>query len=352
MPVKDLKLGQSVSETFLITDLKQGVTKKGGAYVSCKLRDKTGEVPATLWDYGTSSAHDLIKDGGLIHVGGLVGEYKGTLQINIQTVGAPQTTDMRLFEKRTSYDVSELQQSLRCMVALIESDPIRDIAERFINGPLFENFSEAPAATDMHHAFLGGLIEHTVEMMETARKLFELPFYKDKLNKDLVMFGLLFHDFGKIFEYRNDSGFKKKVGGVLVGHIPKMAALIYHTCQQLQIPEILTDSLMHVVLAHHRFLKWGSPNAPAYPEALFIHYVDNLHGDVMGVIQKIEGDNSESETVKFGFGDESYTIIKRRFGDILKEAEEEYHDRRPNSTGAVHGSEDKPAGEQDSLGGF
>lgn len=350
MAVKDLKVGMSIADTFLVSDVRHATTQKGSPYISCKFNDRTGSISAMIWDFGTTPSHSLVKDGALVHVGGAVTDYKGNLQLSVQSLGAPQTTDMRLFEKRTEYDIADLQRTVRFMTALIESEPIRDVAWTFINGPLFEEFSKAPAATGMHHAFIGGLLEHTAEMLETARALFELPCYRNKLNKDLVYFGILFHDFGKIFEYRTDAGFKKKIGGVLVGHIPKMGALIYKVCHDLGVPEMLTDSLMHVVLAHHKFVKWGSPNAPAFPEALFVHHVDNLHGDVMGVLQKIETDLTENETVKHGFGDESCTIIKKRFSVILEEAEEEYALRRESAT--ICDSQEEPSGQQDHLGGF
>ena len=133
------------------------------------------------------------------------------------------------------------------------------------------------------------------------------------------MFGLMFHDFMKIFEYGDAPGFKRTTLGIMVPHIPKMAAVIESVAKEQGMNEELMTYLQSIVLSHHRMLEWGSPCKPATPEALFVHYIDNLHGDVFGVLQKMWADTSNDDIVKHGFGDSAYTIVKKRFSEIVKE---------------------------------
>jgi 3'-5' exoribonuclease len=172
----------------------------------------------------------------------------------------------------------------------------------------------------MHHAFQGGLLEHTLQMTECADALLKLPFF-EPLNRDLCLFGILFHDFGKIFEYHPDHGFKKTIQGVLVPHIPMMGALIFETCNKFGVPEIIRDHLVHVVLAHHMQLAWGSPVIPAVPEAAFVHYVDNLHGTVFGWLQKIEANKSSGSEILTKWDGVNSALLATPFTTILKTVE-------------------------------
>ncbi|NBO55884.1 MAG: HD domain-containing protein, partial [Actinobacteria bacterium] len=218
------------------------------------------------------------------------------------------------FDRVSQFPVDEMWSRIVSAIVGMQNAQIRDIASDIMFGQgLEEAFKKAPAASSMHHAFQAGLLEHTSQMVEIAHKLFELPFIRNALNKDLCVFGILFHDFGKIFEYEHTGGFKHTIQGRLVPHIPMTAAIIFETANKLAVSEIVRDHLMHVVLAHHGKVEHGSPVDMAVPEAAFVHYVDNLHGDVYGWIQKME--ETKNETVKHG----SRHIITKRFDAILTE---------------------------------
>jgi 3'-5' exoribonuclease len=201
-------------------------------------------------------------------------------------------------------------------ISSLDNVMIRSISEDImLSAGLSEAFRRSPAATGMHHAFIGGLLEHTWQMVESAEALLALPYYREELNRDLCLFGILFHDFGKIFEYAPDT-FKQTAQGRLVSHIPMVAAMIYHECQKQDVPEVVRDHLMHVVLAHHRKLEWGSPVQPATPEAMFVHFIDNLHGDVFGAVQKIESDGGPGvDFVRRGYNEP--LVLVDRFDSVL-----------------------------------
>jgi 3'-5' exoribonuclease len=172
----------------------------------------------------------------------------------------------------------------------------------------------------MHHAFKGGLLEHTLQMLQTGETLLKLPFYAEVLNKDLCLFGLMMHDFSKIFEYSPTAGFKKTIHGVLVSHIPKTACLIELSADKFGVPDEIKDHLQHVVLAHHGCLEYGSPVDMATPEAMFVHYIDNLHGDIFGVVQKMATEvPAGAEIWKHPVTRKN--LVVKRFNEVLKEYE-------------------------------
>lgn len=350
MELKDLKNGQSFSAVpAMITDVKIHMTKQGKEYAAFKAGDRTASFPCVMWDYGTHPLKHELKDGSVVDLAGIVSEYKGALQFKVSNFSPSIVKDLSRFEKMTKYDPDGMWKEI-CAIVIADIDEPR-IQKVILD--IFENyfwtsaFQAAPAATGMHHAFKGGLLEHTHQMLLSAKALLNLPFYAEVLNKDLCLFGILFHDFGKIFEYSTEPGFKRTTWGKFLGHIPEMTAIIYSTCQKLNLPDFMTYHLCHVVAAHHRFLKWGSPVGPVCPEALFVHYVDNLHGDVFGTVQRIEEDTGNDDFVRHGFGEDAYSMHKKRFNAYLKEeAERGKQDEQgvPNT--------DLAAGDDPEVGGF
>ena len=230
----------------------------------------------------------------------------------------PRTTESdEDFIAISKYPVGQMWGVITEVLTNFESNYFGSVAsDIMLNQGYTEAFQTGPAASGMHHAFVSGLLEHTSQMCQTALKLFELPFYSEALNKDLCLFGILFHDFCKIMEYHPGAGFKRTLQGILVPHIPMMGALIFETCNKFGVPEVIRDHMMHVVLAHHGQQAWGSPVDMAIPEAAFVHYLDHLHGDVFGWIQKIEAASKEETTKSL-----SRTLVVPRFSDILKTCE-------------------------------
>jgi len=320
IPIKELKDGQFVDlQTFFVSNFKQDVTKNGSAFARFTLADKTGSLQGVCWDFGKveQAMVALLTAGELMDLSGMVKSYRDNLQFTVSGLAAPSDADPSHFEKVSEFNPDEMYREFLGFVDSYSNGFFLTLATTICNkyGTLF--FSK-PAATGMHHAFKHGLLEHTLQMLQTAEKLFELPFYANNLNKDLCMFGIMFHDYGKIFEYGDGPGFKKTISGIKVGHIPKMAAIIYHQGTLLGIPDIILDEMMSIVLTHHGRVAWGSPMMPSSPEAQFVHYIDNLHGTVFGSIQRIEGDAGSGETVRHGLGEDTYTLPKLRFNDILK----------------------------------
>lgn len=309
-------------QPVLLGKVKVLETKQGKKYVNFEAGDRTGAISCVYWDYEqlVDEGKAAFFDGNVIQISGAVSTYKDKLQLTVSDVGRAEDVDFRELEKSSKYDAHEMWRGFKKYVEGFEHDYFRAVAESIVD-EYGDQFQTKPAATGMHHAFKHGLLEHTLQMLQTGDEVLKLPFYKEALNRDLCMFGLMFHDFGKIFEYGDAPSFQKTISGVKVPHIPKMGAIIYHTCRCLGIPDEISDEMMSVVLSHHRLLAWGSPCTPSSPEATFVHHIDNLHGDTFGQVQKIEDDPSSDDRVRFGYGDQTMTLTKKRFSQLLIETE-------------------------------
>lgn len=316
--IRDIKVGDSVSTEALIKDFVAAQTKSGKPYARFKMQDKTGTLAAVMWNWAPNMGTP--PDGSISYVTGTASEYNGSLQVSVQNI-VPVTdgVDMSDYEIRSSYSVDDLSNKLDGFISGFDNEWFKNVAEHLLvsNSSYREQFEQGPAATGIHHAFKSGLLEHTVEMLESAEALLNLPFYKKQLNKDLCMFGVMFHDFGKIFEYSSEAGFKKTLQGTLVPHIPMTAALIFEAANIYKVPEIIRDFMMHVVLSHHRMLEWGSPVRFACQEAAFVHYVDCMHGDVMGMGQGLAANVKPGDTLYKQPTGDRLTLSAEKFETIL-----------------------------------
>lgn len=301
------------SSSFLVQEIKEHKKKNGDPFVILKLSDKTGSVDGKMWDMTVESLP--IKPGEILEFTVKTNLYNGALSCTITDYCDPDVApDTNDYVKASEYSPEGMWVLFEHFISTYKSEHFKAVAKDMFDEESKEAFKLAPAAKGMHHAFYHGLLEHTLQMLQCGEALLNLHFFKD-LNKDLCMFGLMFHDFGKIYEYSTEPGFNKRLQGVLVPHIPMVAARIYEVANRYAVPEEVRDHMMHVVLSHHRRLEWGSPVTFACPEAAFVHYIDNLHGDVFGILQGREA--SKTETFKHGFGSDAYTILKTSFNEII-----------------------------------
>jgi 3'-5' exoribonuclease len=313
--VKDLQPGQTVEEVFMVQALKEGLAKNNKPYLTITIADKTGTIDVKDWG-GTLAAFPF-RVGSFVNMTLSTEEYNGKIQGKLLGAqNAPTAQNSQDFVKASQYDPDVMWADFEKFLTGFHHQHFKDVAGDLFDPPSRALFQVAPAATGMHHAFKHGLLEHTLQMLQIGEKVLDFPFFEN-LNHDLCMFGLMFHDFGKIYEYSTDPGYKKRLQGILVPHIPMVAARILESANKFCVPEMVRDHMMHVVLAHHRFLEWGSPVKFACPEAAFIHHIDNLHGDVFGILQKRA--EATEDTVKHGFYDDTVTVLKKPFSSILEE---------------------------------
>ncbi|MFW6132494.1 MAG: 3'-5' exoribonuclease YhaM family protein [Planctomycetota bacterium] len=293
--INELTPGVTLDQVFLVRDKDLRTTKKGDLYVTCTLCDKTGTLPARMWQ-ASEQIFQSIPTEGFLHVKGRTDEYRGQLQFIIDACRpwSADKVDLADYMPVTELDIEEMWAELLEILRDIKDKHIRRLIKKFVEDrDLVAAFKQAPAAMQLHNAFIGGLLEHTLAVARAARAL--LPLYP-KVNADLVLAGVLLHDIGKTAELSTGLAINYTERGRLVGHITIAAIWVQQKADAVAeetsepIPARTVDLLQHLILSHHGIHEYGSPKLPAIPEAYFLHYVDNLDAKMYMTSHAIEND--------------------------------------------------------------
>lgn len=312
--VKELTPGQRLVELFAVVKASLAETRNGKAYINAELMDATGSVVLRMWDASEEIFARFPGEGGFVRVSGRVDEYNGAVQLVVDDFDAvgEDEVDLADFLPASANDCGEMWDELVERLSEIEDPGYHAMAQAFICDERFVNkFCSAPAASGVHHAYVGGLLEHTLGLLRAADRLLSLY---PRVNGDLVKLGVLMHDVAKIAEYQVKPGFKKTRRGLLLGHISMGTSLARHLAKQAEaatgqaVPLLKLDLLQHMILSHHGQLEFGSPVMPAIPEAWFLHYIDNLDAKMNTIYGAIDGDRA---------GDVEWTPYNRLMGTRL-----------------------------------
>ena len=311
--IDQLMPGRTLDQVFLVRDKDLRTTKNGSQYITCTLCDKTGTLSARMWQV-SESFFESIPVEGFLHVKGRTEDYRGTLQFVIDACRPvpAQTVDLDEFLAVSDRDIEQMWSELLELLRGLVNKHLRLLVKKFVEDKDFvAAFKRAPAAMQIHNPFIGGLLEHTLNVANAAVKL--LPLYP-KLNADLVLAGVFLHDVGKAAELSAETSIKYTDRGQLVGHITIGAMWIAEKAARIAaetsepFPPQLLDILQHVVLSHHGAHEFGSPKLPAVPEAYFIHYLDNLDAKMFMTFHDIETDPDPKA---------SFTSYNRQLGTRL-----------------------------------
>ncbi|MCL4262644.1 MAG: HD domain-containing protein [Anaerolineae bacterium] len=296
--VADLQAGNLLeNEPFLLQDAITRQTKDGRAYLLGNLRDKSGQVNFIYWDvpeYILRWAHP----GRIVLITGRTNNYKESLQITVTDLNECLNPDLAVFLPTSSRPREAMLAELKDIVGLLV-EPWRALVEQLLlaDAAFLHQFSIAPAARKMHHAYLGGLLEHSLSMANLAHTLAE---HYPHVNRDLLVTGALLHDMGKAIEYDVAQGFAFSDDGRLVGHIVRAVVMIEQAAVRLDdLSETDLRQLIHLVTSHHGTLEWGSPTTPKTLEAILLHQLDLLDSRVQGYFDHLNDDVSQNDwTVK------------------------------------------------------
>jgi len=272
---------QRVEGTFSIANAQLGKTRADKPYLRCIVGDKTGELPARMWSIDEPTFRRLPTDG-FVYLEGETQPYQGELQLIIHTIGPadPTPEQMRDLLPSSKRDIDEMFAELTALLGTLEHGAMKALAKAYLDDAhLMGQFRQAPAAKSMHHAWLGGLLEHTLTLCKLANAV--CPLYP-KINRDLVLLGLFLHDLGKTRELVYDRAFSYSDRGELIGHIVEGAIMLHDKAQQvmkeygLRLPPGVVMVLQHIILSHHGQLEFGAAKLPATPEAILVSQLDNL----------------------------------------------------------------------------
>ena len=273
---------QPVTSFFLLANISARDRKPNGQYLALTLADKTGQFEARMWD-DFADALATCTAGSYVKVQGQVSKYQGKFQITLSKMrlAAPIEIDTADFIPTTKYDIPTMAHELRGYVAAFKNPHLRALVLSFLDdhaiGP---QFIEAPAAKRLHHAWIGGLLEHVVSLVRVC--LANAPFYPE-VDPDLLITGAILHDIGKVRELSWGSSFDYTLEGQLIGHISIAQGLLHEKIALLNtaapddpFPQKLRLLIEHMILSHHGKLEFGSPKLPMTPEAMLLSALDDL----------------------------------------------------------------------------
>ena len=281
-PIRALQEGQSFSGHLLALEAAWKTSTRGSEYLELKLGDASGDLKGFLWDVrAVEGDPDRVKADAFLWVKGTASAYNGRLQLKLDKVRAAEDAevgDFGRFFPVSARPVPEMLAELDAWIASVKDPWIRGLLEALLvaDGARRAAFAKAPAAKSMHHVYLGGLLEHSLSIMGMAERACA---HYSEMNRDLVLAGVFLHDLGKTAELSYDRSFGYTDEGNLLGHISMEAQWIQRVIDGMPgFPETLRLHLLHLVLSHHGRLEYGSPVLPRTPEALLVHYLDDLDG--------------------------------------------------------------------------
>jgi 3'-5' exoribonuclease len=293
--VQALADGDSVEEVYLVMDKQLRANRNGNLFIQLELRDRTGTISARLWNAGEQLFRSF-EAGDFLSVKGKVQLFQGALQMILNNLGkvSPEQVELADFLPHTEQDVSKLYERLRTLLRKLENPHLRALAECFLMDEEFvQGFCKAPAGVRNHHAYVGGLLEHVVTMLDAADRI--APLYPE-LNRDLFLMGVFLHDIGKVRELNYDRAFAYSDEGQLVGHmvigVEMLGAKALRASELTgePFPTELLLRLKHLILSHHGTYEFGSPRLPMTPEAIALHYLDNLDAKLNTFTREIRQD--------------------------------------------------------------
>lgn len=271
---------QTVSTTFLVKTKELRNKKTGGQFLSITLSDKTGDITGQWWDNFEDSIDTFDRDD-IVFARGQISLYRNHLQISIHRIRPCQPHEINLdhYFPTTKYDVEAMFAELMGIIRNFRNPFLRQLLENiFADEATARKFKRAPAAKTMHHPYLGGLLEHSLSLVNLARKVGE---HYQGIDLDLLQTGAVLHDFGKIDELTYERGFGYTNDGQMIGHLVMETMMVADQMARIpDFPEDLRRHLLHMLLAHHGKLEYGSPKLPSTPEALMLAHLDDLDSKV------------------------------------------------------------------------
>lgn len=295
--VDQLRDGDPLDDVYLVADKQVRVNRNGAPYIQVELRDRTGGISARLWNAGEHVARGF-DPGDFVHAAGKVQLFQGALQVILTSLEREEAgkVDLTDFLPQTEQSIPKLMDRLRSYLFKLGNPHLRALAECLLMDDTFvRQFASCPAGVKLHHAYVGGLLEHVVTMMDAADRL--LPLYP-LVDRDLLLMGVFLHDAGKVRELTYARAFGYSDEGQLVGHLAIGVELLTTAAAKVPdltgepVPRELMLRLTHMILSHHGTLEWGSPRVPMTPEAMLLHVIDMMDTRMHQVMRELKEDKN------------------------------------------------------------
>lgn len=296
--IKDFKPGDKVIGYYLVKSKRSKTTRAGDPFLDVDLTDRTGMINAKLWQ-NLQQYFDLFERGDVLKIKAVVEEYQGKKQLKVtelRPAGEQDKVDMDELVKKSGQDPEVMLAYLRDQIASLKNEHLRALLEAFFADKEFvAAFVKSAAARNLHHVFVGGLLEHTVKVTKLVRFAAE-ELYSQEVDLDLCLAGAILHDVGKVRELNSEAEISYTAPGYLIGHVVMGSMMVREKiAARSDFPELLLLKLDHILLSHHGEKEYGSPVLPATPEAMLVHMADDLDAKVNIAVTAIADDQNQEE---------------------------------------------------------
>ncbi len=304
VPITDLREGTRVAQCFLVKKKTQRSTRAGDPYLEIVLADRTGSLPARAWAEATQRYASEFEEGDFVSVQARVETYRNALQLVVESIRR-LTQEEREGVKLPGFDPAllvptsernpdEMWATLIALAATIEPEPLRTLTTRLLTQKA-EAFRELPAAVSNHHAYIGGLLEHTLEVAEGVAR-----FAEDQkglhLHRGLAVAGAILHDIGKLVEFENPIAPRYGFEGQLIGHLLLGRDMVRDEATGIAWPDARLPILLeHILISHHGELEYAAAMVPKSAEAVAVYHFDNLSAKLNMIKSHIAMDAEEGD---------------------------------------------------------
>jgi 3'-5' exoribonuclease len=312
--IREYQPNTRFSGAFSIMNAQLGTTRAGKPYLRGLLGDKTGDLPLRMW----SVSEDLVArigTEGFVFAEGETQPFQGQLQLIVQRLEPLEDLSdeqMRELLPATEREPGEMFEELLGVLETVQQPAMRALVETYLEDEmLMAQFKRAPAAKALHHARLGGLLEHTLQLVKLADVV--CPLYP-KISRDLVVVGLFLHDLGKTRELTYERGFGYTDRGELIGHIVDGAIMLHDKAQQMmaskgvRLPEGALTCLQHIILSHHGEPEFGAAKVPATPEAILVSMLDNLDAKTIIALEATRPETAAAHDLGGNFTERQWAL--------------------------------------------
>ncbi len=294
--ISDLEIGTKTESIFIVANKQIRKKKNGDDYCTVTLQDREGIIEGVLWTEVYLNTGDFA-EGDFVLVEGDVKEYKGGKQLvisSIKRIEGKENINYPDYIKASRKNIDEMFNDIKKYIGRIKNPHLRKLIDLYFGDKEFvEDFKSATAAVRYHHAFKGGLLEHTLAVTEICDAIYGVY---HNLNYDLLISGAILHDIGKIREYRTVVTTEVTDEGKLLGHITIGYGWVLEKIKQIKdFPVELRDRLLHIILSHHGHREFGSPKRPKILEAFIVYHVDHMDADIGGYNAVLEENKSGSD---------------------------------------------------------
>ena len=326
--IEQLREGDRFDDLFLVKSVRLAETKAGKPYLVLTVMDKSGDLGGPVWD-DVQRFTDICQVGNVVHLTGTVSSFQDKPQLKVDSIEtvAEQDVDLASFLPATSRDREEMALELQKIVHSVDDPFVRKLLLRFFRkGECWDKFQNAPAAKAIHHAYIGGLLEHTLSVAQIADLMSN---HYQGINRSLLLAGALFHDIGKLQELSIDRGVVNYTNqGRLKGHLVIGSEMVGRAADEIEgFPDDLLQQIQHLILSHHGRQEYGSPTVPMTVEAFLLSFLDDLDSK-MNVTEQLRQkiDGGDMEWTEYQRSLERFLFLKGLSKASTHESEVDEHD--------------------------